>query len=299
MLNKKIYFRQSDNTVYLESFLLENNFFTKKRPTIVICPGGGYLQIAPREAEPISLKFNSYGFNCFVLHYSCFFTSNIKTYHTLPPKNENFNLQHPLNELAKTFSLINKNADRWNVDINRVMLCGFSAGGHLASLFAENLVAEKFIDLPNCNIKPAALILGYPLLDLINASDCNRQNLREYAPIQNHLVNQAIYGNKGYKAEYAKKISPVNHVASTMCPTFIWTTATDELVNPAGSIEMALELKAKKVPFELHVFSSGGHGLSLAEEVTATRSNQVNYQVKTWFNSLLLLLKELKLTIEN
>ena len=88
----------------------------KKRATIVICPGGGYGFTSDREAEPIALKFMAQGFNAIVLRYS-----------VAPTRYPN-----ALLELAETFNYVRKKENQWNVDKEKVIVCGFSAGGHLA-----------------------------------------------------------------------------------------------------------------------------------------------------------------------
>ena len=89
----------------------------KKRPTILVLPGGGYGFVSDREGEPVARYFNAKGFNCFVLRYT------INTGEACFPA--------PLYQAAKAVEHIRKNADEYNVDENRVFVIGFSAGGHL------------------------------------------------------------------------------------------------------------------------------------------------------------------------
>ena len=87
------------------------------RPAIIICPGGGYEFLSDREAEPIAIKMMSFGFQAFVLHYS------IKP-HVYPLA---------LQELAASVQLIRQNHSQWHVDPEKIIVAGFSAGGHLAA----------------------------------------------------------------------------------------------------------------------------------------------------------------------
>ena len=102
-------------SAYIPSNSKEINL-NKKRETIIICPGGGYEFTSDREAEPIALKFVAQGFNAIVIRYS------------IAP------VRYPasLLELAETVRYVREKEEEWNVDTKRVIVCGFSAGGHLA-----------------------------------------------------------------------------------------------------------------------------------------------------------------------
>ena len=89
----------------------------RKRPCILICPGGGYEHLAEREAEPIAIRMNSMGFNACVLRYS------------LIP-NE---YPVPLYEAAYAVKYIRDHADEWGINPDKIVIAGFSAGGHVAA----------------------------------------------------------------------------------------------------------------------------------------------------------------------
>ena len=90
---------------------------SKKRPTIVIFPGGGYGHHSVREAEPIALAFNRMGFNACVVTYS------------VAP------MEFPAALLDACQALVTlcENEEKWHVDTENIFLCGFSAGSHLAA----------------------------------------------------------------------------------------------------------------------------------------------------------------------
>ena len=124
---------------------------SKKRATIVICPGGGYGFTSDREAEPIALKFMAQGFNAIVLRYS-----------VAPARYPN-----ALLELAETVNYVRKKESHWNVDKEKVIVCGFSAGGHLAGSLGvlwNNEFIEKELGVNKENIKPNGMILCYPVI---------------------------------------------------------------------------------------------------------------------------------------
>ena len=89
----------------------------KKRGAVLICPGGGYHAVAKREAEPVAVQFNAAGFHAFVLRYR------------VAPH------RYPLSllDVSLAMSIIRENADKWNIYADKITVCGFSAGGHLAA----------------------------------------------------------------------------------------------------------------------------------------------------------------------
>ena len=100
-----------------------------RKPFVIICPGGGYTFWAPREAECVATKMNAFGFNSAVLYYSL-----------VPAK-------HPkqLCELANAVKYVRENAGELNTYSDRIVVLGFSAGGHLAGLLGT-LWSEKWLD---------------------------------------------------------------------------------------------------------------------------------------------------------
>ena len=107
--------------IYLPYNMREMKRQDDKRPSMVICPGGGYGGCSEREWEPLALKVMAMGFNAFVIRYS-----------TAPHR-------YPtgLIEVAALYDLINKNADEWNCDVEKISIMGFSAGGHLAAHYSN------------------------------------------------------------------------------------------------------------------------------------------------------------------
>ena len=87
------------------------------RPAVIICPGGGYSWTSSREAEPVAMKFLAAGFHCFILDYAIAPTG----------------WPAACCELSKAVSYVRSIADEYGIDKNKVFVCGFSAGGHLAA----------------------------------------------------------------------------------------------------------------------------------------------------------------------
>lgn len=213
-------------------------------PAIVICPGGGYEMLSDREAEIVAEPFYAAGYNTFVLRYS------------LKEKASGF---RPLGQLAATVAQIRKNAEEWFTKEDRIVVSGFSAGGHLAGslgvLFNKPEVLTQFENKEL--IRPNAMILCYPVI----TSD-------EYAHAGS--IERASGAAKG--TERYRWFGLDQHVDAQTPPTFLWHTAQDELVPVENSLKMAEALSKAKVPFEFHVFPKGPHGMSTCTEEVDTPS---------------------------
>ena len=119
----------------------------ENRPAMVICPGGGYMFCSPREAEPIALAYNARGFHAFILRYSVGWEAG------------GF---RPLQEVSWVIGYLREHADQWHIDPDKIISCGFSAGGHLA--LSAGLMADN---------KPNAMVLGYPAASAPNLPGMN------------------------------------------------------------------------------------------------------------------------------
>ena len=213
----------------------------RRAPALLVCPGGAYRYTSPREAEPVALVFLARGFNVFVLRYHCAPEAHWPV---------------PQLEAAEAIRLIRSRADETMTDPGRVFICGFSAGGHLAASLgilwkrsgwgtALNVTAEA--------IRPTGMILCYPV---ITAGEKAHRG-----SIENLLGQER------------KDVSPLSvsletQVGPDCVPAFIWHTRTDGSVPVENSLYLATALAHNGVPFELHVFPRGGHGLSLANALT-------------------------------
>ena len=205
------------------------------RPAIVVLPGGGYLYCSPREGEPVALRYAARGFHAFVLRYSVQWNA------------AGFS---PLQEVSWAIGLIRENAEAWHVDPNKIVTCGFSAGGHLA--LAAGLLGEN---------KPNAMILGYPAVNIPNYPGVN-------------FMLQLLTGKQEVTDEDAAYFSLENHITKEAPPVFLAATAED-LLTGFGALPVAKKYSDLGLGYELHVFQHGPHGYSLADETTADGSRQM------------------------
>jgi acetyl esterase/lipase len=257
------------------------------RSAVVICPGGGYLGTSDRETEPIALKFASLGYHTFVLRYTTYYKEWVQDFNNPPAPNEKSAYPQPLFDLAKAMLIIRENATKWLVDTDKIAVCGFSAGAHLSASLGvhwnSRLLNEKF-NVDNELFKPNAVILGYPLLDYQLMKEKVETEANEFIKGFWEISGKAVFGTSNPSYEQLLEVSPVNYVSSETPPTFIWHTADDDLVYAENSLRFATMLAKHKVPYELHVFEGGVHGLSLCDETTAGDPSHINPECKVWFD---------------
>lgn len=222
-------------------------------PAVIITPGGAYAHVSDREAEPVAREYFAAGYNTFILYYA------------VGEKALNF---LPLRQLASTIAHVRKYADEWFTKKDQIAVCGFSAGGHLAASLGTLYKEDKFLQAfgREDHIRPDAMILGYPVI----VADEHAHS----GSIQN--VSGEKPGSCGYNWFGLDK-----HVDKDTPPTFLWHTAADGGVPVENSLKLSLALSAAKVPFELHVFPEGQHGMSVCTREVGTE-NDYNARWMGW-----------------
>ena len=208
------------------------------RGAVVVLPGGGYGRKAAHEAEPVAQWLNRLGISAFVLDY------RVAPYrHPIP-----------LLDARRAIQLIRARAQEWSVDPDRIGILGFSAGGHLASTAGthfEVIEAGELDVVSMQSFRPNALVLCYPVITF--------GQYRHNGSMENLLgVNPPV--------ALRESLSNELQVSAQTPPTFLWHTANDASVPVENSLLFARALSAFRVPFELHIFADGVHGLGLAEE---------------------------------
>lgn len=277
-----------NNGSLISSYILDTN---EKLPLIIVCPGGGYSHLSPREGEPISQMYNSLGYHSAVLEY-CH-----------GPENPMYNA---LVDLAQTILYFREIADGKNIDKNRIYLCGFSAGGHLIASMGLAWNNSKLIKELNTSaeeLMPNGLILCYPVIDLNETNNCvditenfiPEKYINPNLPNNQHIsynkdriyFNPQVNMNALICGEYMteklmKKYSISCNITSNMPKTFIWHGGQDDSIYIQNSINYMNAMNRANVSCELHIFSSGIHGCSLGTEVTAAEMRHVDAGCSQW-----------------
>lgn len=273
---------RQDRPVILTTYILDSSpeIAWEKRPAIIICPGGAFLFTSDREAEPVAMYFLQKGYNAFVLRYT---TANMGVEKVYPDM---------LIDLANSVIQIKNNAEKWNIDSEKIVIIGFSAGGTLAAMYSVHWHRSWLCDAVSSTsdiLKPAASVLAYPVTDFELmykiAEKKGDKKLGDSSLTPKELFIKAfaaLTGSDNLSEELMKNLSPINYVDDNVPPTFIWHTANDEVVYVENSIMYAYELSKNNVPFELHIFENGVHGLSLANKTTANSPDQINSDVAVW-----------------
>lgn len=225
----------------------------RKRPCLLVCPGGAYAAVSQRESEPIGLHFLPEGYNVFLL-----------TYSVAPNR---FPTQ--LREVAAVMELIHRNADNWNCDTDRVAIIGFSAGGHLSAHYSTSYNCPEVREVfPNSHPVQAS-ILCYPV---ITADP-------KYAHVGS-IIN--LSGHDPLTAEDLEKYACEKLVSGQTPPAFLWHTAADNGVPVMNSLLYAGALAAHNIPCELHVYPFGGHGLATVDEHTNNGLDEKTAHAADW-----------------
>ncbi len=200
----------------------------RSKGCVIICPGGAYSsKTADYEGSEIAAFLNSKGIDAFVLDYR------------ISPDTH----PAPLNDVLKAVETARNLADELGYKSDKIAVMGFSAGGHLAASAATmwNKPANR----------PDAVVLCYAVITM---GKYTHQETR--ANLIGENINDSSIGD----------LSCENRVNKQTPPAFLWHTAADEVVPAENALLFAGALAAKSIPFEMHIFPEGRHGLGLAKD---------------------------------
>ncbi len=207
---------------------------------MVICPGGGYGALAKHEGGDYALYLNQHGLTCFVLKYR------------LGPAG----YRHPamLNDAQRAIRTVRARASEWGVDPKRVGIMGSSAGGHLASTAVTHFDAGQpgvSDPIDQQSSRPDLGVLCYAVITMgEHTHSGSRKNLLGDTPAP----------------ELVELLSNERQVTAQTPPCFLWHTWEDKGVKVENSLDFAAALQRNKVPFDLHVYQKGNHGIGLASK---------------------------------
>ena len=233
------------------------------RPAMLVIAGGGYQGVSDREKECIAFTFLAEGFCAFALEYS------VSPVH-YPAQ---------LIEGCMAMAYIRENAAEFRIDENHVGVTGFSAGGHLAAMLAiiyDEKEVKTVLGHKVSLCRPDAAVLAYPVI-----SSGEKAHFGSFDSLC------------GDDLALKERLSLEKRVTPDSVPAFIWATANDGAVPSENSLMLAAAYKENGVPFELHIFENGVHGLSLATEETGN----VNAPVAAWVGLCITWLKSHGFTV--
>ena len=225
---------------------------------MVICPGGGYGHLASHEGVDYARFLALHGITCFVLKYRL----------------GSDGYRHPamLEDAARAVRVVRAGAAKWHIDSARIGIMGSSAGGHLASTLLTHFGPgnpRSTDPVERVSSRPDFGILCYPVISM--------------GPITHEGSRNNLLGESP-SADLIGFLSNEKHVSRNTPPCFIWHTSEDKTVSVLNSIEFAKSLAAAGVPFELHIYERGSHGLGLGD-------NYPFLHVLPWVNDLVIWLK--------
>ncbi|WMI66297.1 prolyl oligopeptidase family serine peptidase [Aestuariibaculum sp. YM273] len=228
----------------LKPFLVKNT--NEKTPAVVVCPGGGYSVLAHiKEGDKIAEWLNSLGISAFVLKYR------------LPSdaimKDKTIGSLQDAQEAIRT---LRRNADKWHLDVNKIGIIGFSAGGHLAST-ASTHYNDNVYKSDDISARPDFSMLIYPVISMEDGITHNGSKVN-------------LLGKNASK-ELIDKYSNEKQVNENTPPTILIHATDDYAVPVENSINYYMALKDHKVPAEMHIYEDGGHGFGLGRTGTHTQ----------------------------
>lgn len=213
---------------FLHSNVGELEPYNRNLPSLIVVPGGAYAFCSEREKDPIAAEFFPRHCNVFVLTYAC------------APK---YRYPTSLMQLAATVDYIKENADSLGADKERIFAVGFSAGGHLVANLAV-ACDELSLDGRKLDARVKGVVLSYPVI----TPESHAESFR-------NLLGVSDANDPRCESLSADRLVTDKHPAC-----FIWTTATDDAVDPMATALYTAALIKNKVKFESHIFPSGRHG---------------------------------------
>ncbi|MCC9019620.1 alpha/beta hydrolase [Flavobacterium lipolyticum] len=219
---------------------------TKPNQTaVLIFPGGGYQHLAiDKEGTKVANWLNSLGIAAFVVKY--------RLPNDLIMKDKK---NGPLQDAQEAIRHVRQNATKYSIDVNKIGIIGFSAGGHLASTLATHYDEITYDTKSKTSARPDFSLLIYPVISMQNE-------------ITHKGSQSSLLGNNPSQ-EVRDFYSNEKKVTSKTPPAFLIHATDDKAVLPENSINYYLALKRNGVSAELHLYEKGGHGFGLGLNSTS------------------------------
>ncbi len=210
---------------------------------VVICPGGGYAVVVYQgEGVKTARELANRGVAAFVLKY------RIPDDATMMDKKIG-----PLQDVQQALKYVRENALKWGIDVHKVGVMGFSAGGHLASTAATHFEKALIANQENTNVRPDFQILIYPVVSMQDS-------------LTHRDSRKCLLGSEPSK-ELIDFFSNELQAGDRTPPAYITHAGDDTVVDVDNSILYYEALRKHHVPAELHIFPKGGHGFVLFQPI--------------------------------
>ncbi len=231
---------------------------------VVICPGGGYwVASIVKEGFAVARQFNEYGVAAFVLKY------RIPNDSSMLDKSIG-----PLQDAQRAIQLVRMHAAEWHVDEKKVGIMGFSAGGHVASTAATHFQHNNIENHSKINLRPDFAIFIYPVISFQDGIA--------------HIGSRDQLIGKKPRKELLDSFSNELQVTKETPPTFLVHASNDDAVPVMNSIAYYEALLKYKIPAEMHLYKSGGHGFGM---MNPTTNDLWMESCKNWMQSMNLISK--------
>lgn len=213
----------SNASCTLECMIHEPDRSGRKRPAVIVCPGGAYAFHTPNEGSPVAAAFFARGFNAFALYYSV-----------------GFRAMWPQTEVEASLAImtLREHAEEWGIDPNAIAIGGFSAGGSMganAATYWNDPKVQELCGATGRENRPNAVFLIYPASNIMMATVMNGE-------LESINVN------------------PASRVDKDTPPAFIAHSFMDNVVSVDQSLLLAQAYSEHDIPMELHIFTPGEHG---------------------------------------
>lgn len=278
---------REDGTATLCAYVLDPAIrfnLRKTRPAMVICPGGAYLTLATKEAEPVAARWLGMGYQAFVVRYKHYVVQRQEETGGEPVVDPDSRIPEQLVDLMNAMRIVHEHAAEWDIDESRVYCMGFSAGAHLVGSLAERWDEPELLARAGATAtqtKPAGVVMGYPMVNagpaLASPDVVPPQMLPTLA-----LIKRALFGTDAPTQEQIASIDLIRHVRPDMPRVFAWHSTQDVVVDPADTLALFGALQAAHVPCELHFYERGPHGTSLCDWSSAGSEEDIQPASAEW-----------------
>lgn len=225
-------------------------------PCVIFSPGGAYVFRSQREDEPTVLKLLGAGIAVIKVEYSC--------------GTEGGHYPTQLLQMCAAIALARKHIKDWHLDAQKILVMGYSAGGHLAATvgnqWGEDFVGKVLgVKREECRVN--GMILGYPVIT--SGRFTHEDSIR------------FLLGEDKYQKEEERKTVSMELLVNKDTPrAFLWHTFEDDLVPVENTLMMADALRKQGIEFEMHIYPKGPHGLAICDETTADKIENLNPHAK-------------------